>query len=223
MKSILKFIAWLAILLGGLFVLVYISEMTRSSSAGAGEGTGLLSYRCVASFQIFDEPEPDDFGYYSITMVAEEPPRFVLWGNRSPHYRKADLQWNFFRIGHENREGTLAIDLQSMSFENAGKMIPLNPDSLSFIFELKKPSEREEIIVKSLFDFLKAARDGGIPRPNHHGHRLPDPLPGSLQHSATGCALMPIELAWVGGWTLFGIFSIIRSRKQRHTFAEDSP
>jgi hypothetical protein len=196
-----KFVGWLVVLLVGLFL---ISTLTfHTGLAGSGAGTGVFSHSFRARFDI--RPEFDEGSSKSGSMIVEarHPARLMLWGHASPKYRHAKIEWFLFR--EEESIGNATIDLEKLQIARSGKVMPLDTKNLLNLFEISDATAQDRLMVGTLAEFLQAAKDGDLPRPNHHGHSLPKPLPGRMQHFATGFSLSPLELTWVIVWSGFGL------------------
>lgn len=94
-----------------------------------------------------------------------------------------------------------------------GDSTPLNPENISSLLGITASTEEDTRMADALVEFLQSARDGNLPRPNHHGHSMSEPISGHMQHFATDFSLRPMELAWLVGWVAFGILGIFRARR----------
>lgn len=214
LKRIRKLGAWLTILLVVLFLISAL--IFNMGLAGSGAGTGVFSYWFRARFQVWPDTENSPAISGSVNVEGNAEPRFMVWGHASPRYRKLEIDWVIFRDGES--KGQAVIDLNEMQILHGTQNSPLNADSLCSLIGLTNTTNGEGLMVTTLIDFLESAREGTLPPPNHHGYSLPKPLPGKMQHFATGFSLRPLELAWVGAWSIFGLFGWI---KPKH-IADDS-
>ena len=138
----------------------------------------------------------------------------MFWGHASPNYRHATIKW--FLIREKGSSGSATINLETMQITTNGKDMPLDAKNLARLFGIAAATEHDIVVFGTLVEFLRASRDGGLPPPNHHGHSLPEPLPGYMQHLATGFSLRPLELAWIAGWSGLGILGLVIANSIRH-------
>lgn len=211
MKWAGRLVGWLAILLVGLFL---ISNLTfHTGLAGSGVGTGVFSHWFRAQFELSHDFDAGDSTSGSISVEAKHPARFMLSGHESPNYRNAKIKWFLFR--EEANRGEATINLENMQIVWDGDATSLNPENIVRLFGITAPTDQDTLMANALLEFLHSARDGKLPLPNHHGHSLPEPLSGRMQHFATGFSLLPVELAWLIGWAGFGIVGLFRARGHR--------
>jgi len=208
MKIAGKLIGWLVILIIGLYLISYLTRY--SSLAGSGEGTGVFSHGFRAQFQIGPDFNAHDLTSGTITVEATHPATFMLSGHVSPNYRSARIDWFLYRE-HQNI-GEATVDLENMLVAREGNATRLNPESISRLFGITNPTDQDKLLADAFVKFLQAARDGNLPRPNHHGHSMSEPLPGHMQHFATGFSLRPLELAWTVGWIACGMMMLFRAK-----------
>lgn len=203
---------WLAVLL---LVLFGISTVTyHTGLPGSGAGTGVFSYWFRAQFHI--DPDYDDFessASGTITIEGSAPPRFMAWGHASPKYRSVEIDWFLWR--EEESVGEAVVDLDASLITGSGDSAPLDARSLATLFEITDPVEQDDLLFAKMLEFLDAAKEGKLPRPNHHGHSLPEPFPGRMQHFASGVSLRPLGLLWVICWSAFGIVRVFNHKRNR--------
>lgn len=201
-----QFVAWLTVLV---VILCMISALTWNTGlAGSGLGTGVFSYHLNARIQLWHDNENAYSG--TVNVVGNAPARFMAWGRVSPKYRKVEIDWTIFQ--HGQSEGQAIIDLEHNQILHDGRTFPLNPVALCSLVGIPNETESESEICTALDDFIQSARDGTLPKPNHHSYSIAEPLAGRLQHSATGFSLGPLELVWVAVWTIFGVSRCIASK-----------
>lgn len=209
-----SFGAWLAILFA---VLAVISLFTFNMGlAGSGAGTGVFSYSFRAGFQISYDEDIPTFG--TINIKGNASPRFMLWGNASPKYPSAEIDWLLFQ--KKESSGHALLDLDHMLIVEGSKSICLDANALSNLFGISSTAHNDKVLATAVFDFLQAAQNGNLPPPRHHGHTLPEPFPGRMQHGASGMSLCPLELIWVAVWSALGLRRLIKSRHIEHDIAE---
>nr|CAP47706.1 putative integron gene cassette protein [uncultured bacterium] len=185
-----------------------------------GAGTGFFSHLFVARCDFCPELDESTSTWGSITVKATRPAQPMLWGHVSPKYSHAKIEWSLFHEKESN--GNATIDLEQMQITRNGEVTSLDAENLSHLLGIFDATDHEIVRVETLFDFLQAAKNGDLPRPNHHGHSLPVLLPGHMQHFATGFSLRPLELAWVVGWSglgILGVTSAINSKRGKATQA----
>jgi len=206
-----KLVGWLAILLVGHIVITVLTNSMAQS--GAGLGTGVLSYWFRAQFQVWHGPDRGDSMIGSITVESRHPARFKLWGNSSPRYRHSEIDW--FLYNRERSEGKAEIDLGNLQIVQGGNAVSLDSANLLRLFGISDPTEDDTLVVEALVEFFESAREGRLPRPNHHGHRLSEPLPGWMQHFAIGLAIQPMGMIWLVSWTWFGIQGLLCELREK--------
>lgn len=212
-KRIGQFVAWLTVLV---VILGMISAFTWNTGlAGSGLGTGVFSYHLNARIQLWHDDENAYSG--TVTVVGKAAARFMTWGRVSPKYRKVEIDWAIFRNGQST--GQAIIDLEHNQIFHDGRTFPLNPDALCNLVGIPNETETESAICTALDAFLQSARDGTLPKPNHHSYSLAKPLEGRLQHGATGFSLRPLELVWVAVWSIFGVSRCVTSKHPRNVGA----
>lgn len=208
MKRFGKFGLWLAVLL---LVLSGISTATyHTGLPGSGIGTGVFSYWFRAHFDIdldYDEFESSTVG--SITIEGSAPPRLMAWGHASPKYRAVEIDWYL----SQKSEGKAAVDLNASLITGPRNSVPLDAQNLATLFEITDPVEQDDLLFANLLEFLETAKEGKLPRPNHHGYLLPLPFPGRMKHFATGVSLRPVELLWVISWSTFGFVVMVNHNR----------
>lgn len=200
---------WLSVLVIGL---IAISMLVYSSSAaGSGAGTGFFSYRFGAVFQVWPNASGDASG--SFRVEGNVAPRFLLWGHTSPAYQTVAIEWEMY---HGNQgKGQASLDLEQMGIVAHDQTTDITEKSLSTLLGFSTANPREAEQVATLLSFLESARDGTLPPPRHHGYALPEPLPGYMQHFATGTSIPPLQLIWVIVWSAIGLGASVRRRAAR--------
>ncbi len=203
LKTILLFAAWLVVLVVGYAL---IAGMTRPMAmAGSGAGTGVFSYWFRAKYYLSSDDTSHGLLIGPVYIEGEADPRFALWGHQSPKYRQVSIEWDLF-VELQESKGKAIADLDNMTLRHKNEVQPLSLKNFSTMLGLE--GEPESKTAAGLYAFLKSARDGTLPVPNHHGHRLSDPLEGHMQHFASGPSILPFEVAWVIGWCWFGIIKL---------------
>jgi hypothetical protein len=112
----------------------------------------------------------------------------------------------FHPSGHQGRA---VLDLKQMAIVKSNKTISVDEQSLSALLGFSATNPRDAERVATLLRFLQSARDGTLPPPNHHGHELPEPLSGYLQHFASGTSIPPLQLIWMLAWMAFGLSRLL--------------
>ncbi len=208
LKRIKKLCAWLTVLF---VVLFFISALTFNMGlAGSGAGTGVFSYWFRASFRVGSNFENDLGVSGCINVEGNAESRFMIWGHASPRYRTVEIEWVMFRHGEST--GQAVIDLKEMQISHGTQTSPLNADTLGSLIGFPNTSNGRNVMVTSLMDFLQSAGQGTLPPPSHHSYSLPEPIPGRMQHFATGSSLRPLELIWIVAWSICGLFGWIRPK-----------
>ena len=190
--------------------------------AGSGVGTGVFSYWFRARFYLWPEDDvSNDLLVGSISVEGSADRRFALWGHRSPRYQQVSIDWSLTHA-QQSGEGQVVANLREMQLYHKNEVRTLDLNSLSTLFGVG--GEPESKAVAELYAFLECARDGLLPLPSHHGHSFSDPLPGRMQHFASGPSIRPFELAWVIAWCGFGAIALIRRspKKVSSTVDEDA-
>jgi len=208
-RRIRQFAVWLSALV---VVLLLIHFVTFSLAwAGSGAGTGVFSYQFRARFQLDHKSDNGRTTLGSVNVEGRVEPRFKVWGHKSPRYHEVQVDWLLF--GDEASEGKAVVDLDSMLIAHDGHVVPVTADSICSVIGVPHPSDDEEAIITVLVRFIQSAREGTLPVPNHHGHSLPEPLPGRMQHFALGHAIRPLELHWVVTWSVWGLVRIFMPQR----------
>lgn len=202
-----QFGKWLSVFVIGL-VCIFVLTSTMPGG-GSGAGTGRFSYWFGAFFHVEPEASSNNFG--SLRVEGNAAPRFLLWGNVSPAYKAVELEWEMFQV-HEHK-GRATLDLDQMTMVVGNKTTDIDEKSLSALigFPTANPHDAEQ--VATLLRFLHAAGDGTLPPPNHHGHELSEPLPGHMQHFASGIFIPALQLFWIIGWSAVGIGGLLLRRR----------
>ncbi len=201
-RRIRNFAAWLVVLIGGLLV---IHVLTFSLAwSGSGAGTGIFSYKFRARFHPDYETENGRSIFGSVNVEGSVEPRFKVWGHMSPRYREVEIEWLIF--DDSESAGKAVVDLDQMQIDQDGYAVPLTPDDIGKLIGLNDPNSNA--VVTALLQFLHSAREGTLPVPNHHGHSLPEPLPGRIHHFAIGPAIRPLGLVWVLMWSVAGLIRL---------------
>ncbi|QDS93574.1 hypothetical protein FF011L_23470 [Roseimaritima multifibrata] len=196
---------WLAVLVIGL---VCISSLTFSS-VGSGTGTGFFSHWFGASFRVWPESVGDASG--TLRVEGNVEPVFLLWGHVCPAYKAVELEWEMFHVAEH--KGGATLDLEQMTVVAGDKTTAIDEDSLSALLGFSTANPRDAEHVATLLKFLRSANDGTLPPPSHHGHELPEPLPGRMQHFASGASIPPLQLLWMIAWLMSGLWILFRRRR----------
>ncbi|MEP3479109.1 MAG: hypothetical protein ABJZ55_07680 [Fuerstiella sp.] len=206
LKRIGSFASWLAALFVGIF---FVSALTwNMAMAGSGVGTGVFSYWFRASFNLWPASDSaDDLLVGSVTVEGDAGRRFTLWGHNSPRYHQVAIHWHLV-LTQRTIEGQAVADLAEMQLHLDHKIQSLSIENLCTLFGVTGQPDNE--IIADLYAFLESARDGALPPPSHHGHSFPDPLPGRMQHFASGPSIRPPELAWVVSWCGIGALALFK-------------
>jgi hypothetical protein len=200
-RRIRQFAAWVTELI---VVFLLIDALTFSLAwAGSGAGTGIFSYWFRARFRVDQGLENGHTIYGSVNVEGRVEPRFKVWGHMSPRYHEVQIDWQLF--GDKGSEGQAVVDLDQMLLHHDGHTVLLTADSLGSLVGLSNSNDNNNAIVTGLIQFFQSAREGTLPLPNHHGHSLPEPLPGRMQHFAMGPAIRPLGLFWVFAWSIVGL------------------
>jgi len=197
---------WLAILFA---VLSVISLFTFNMGlSGSGAGTGVFSYRFRTGFRISYDDDVPTLG--TIDIEGRASPRFKLWGQVSPKYRSAEIDWLLFQ--KKESTGHAFLDLDHMLIVQGSKSIRLDANTLSSLFGISGTAHNDKVLATTIFNFLQAAQNGTLPPPRHHGYSLPEPFSGRMHHFANGVSLRPLELIWVAVWSGFGLRRVIKPK-----------
>ena len=198
-RRIREFAAWVTVLI---VVLLLIHALTFTLAwAGSGAGTGIFSYWFRAWFPLHLELETGHTVHGSVNVEGWVKPQFKVWGHVSPRYHKVQIDWLLF--GEMGTEGQAAVDLDQMLLHHDGHTVLLTTDTIGSLVGVSNSDDNS--IVNGLIQFFQSAREGTLPLPSHHGHSLPEPLPGRMQHFAMGPAIRPLELLWVFSWSIAGL------------------
>ena len=208
-RRIRKLAAWLSVLIVVLF-LIHVLTFTLAWG-GSGAGTGVFSYYFRARFQLDHESDNGRTMLGSVNVEGRVEPRFMMWGHVSPQYREAEMDWLLF--GDGGNEGHAVVDLDHMQIAHDGHTVPLTAEHVCSLFGVSGSNDGEQALSSALVQFFQSARDGSLPLPNHHGHSLPDPLPGRMQHFAIGPAIRPLELFWVVAWSIAGLCQLFTRQR----------
>jgi len=204
-----KFFGWLAVLLVGLYVISFLTFHTGLSGSGAGTG---VFYYCFRAFcHIYDDRKSDWGTLGSITIEAKLAPRFMVWGQSSPKYRGAEIEWSL--VQKEKSSGKATIDLKRKLIITDAKEVSLNTKTLSALLGIAPLTARDTILVERVAELLRSAGEGKLPVPNHHGYSLTEPFVGYMQHYAFGFWIRPLGLLWVSIWSAFGIYGLIITKR----------
>lgn len=196
MKTVLHIGIWLAVLVVGVWAVGFVSFKT--SQGGTGNGAGFFDYSFRSCyFPAFEE----DPSMSMIELEGRAPRRFKVFGGVSPVYDAISLKWSL-HSGYSGRpKGQVSLHLASETLTDGDRSVPLDVEHLLEVIGIPdRPANRDTL--RYLMKVLEDCRTGRLPRPNHHGYELEEPMPGSMRHAALGYMVSYPVLAWVGLWLL---------------------
>lgn len=128
-------------------------------------------------------------------------------------YKLLTLEWHNYS---NDSEGKATLSLPDFRYESAGSTGVLTPEILAG-WLLGRTSvtsaSSESVRVEQVFGYLRAAAQGTLPPPNHHGYSFgydsEAPLLGRIQHFRLGTGIGGTVYGWFVVW---GVATILLAR-----------
>jgi len=131
-------------------------------------------------------------------------------------YTRLDLQLHSFDEQAKMRECQATIELPTLNFRSAETNATLSSDLLATLLLRqgeRTPKRMQQI--EAIMSYIRAAGEGRLPGPNHHGHYFTEPLRVQIMHFHLGPGIGWTVYAWIKIWIVLVAFAAWRVfRKQ---------
>ncbi len=140
------------------------------------------------------------------------------WYSRQPTnfvYTHLNLQLHSFDDQAKMRESRATVELPSLYFRSAETNATLSPDLLATL--LLRQGERTTNgmqQMEAIMSYIRAAGEGKLPGPNHHGHAFTEPVRVRIMHFHLGPGIGWTVYAWLKIWIVLVVFAAWRVFKK---------
>jgi hypothetical protein len=140
------------------------------------------------------------------------------WYSRQPTnfvYTHLILQLHSFDDQANMKESRATVDLPSMNFRSAETNATLSADLLATLL-LRKGERNTNSLqqMEAIMSYIRAAGEGRLPAPNHHGHYFDEPLRVQIMHFHLGPGIGWTVYAWLTIWGILVVFAAWRVFKK---------
>lgn len=155
-------------------------------------------------------------GAYWLRIKGESEPKWYWLCPTNFVYKHLDLQINSFGGASETGDLQASLELPSMRFRSAHTNTTLSADLLATLLLTPGESPTNGLQqMATIMDFLRAAGEGKLPGPRHHGHRIEEPVNVRMYHWLHGRGIRGTVYAWLAIWITLVVFGYRRVFKKR--------
>ena len=127
-------------------------------------------------------------------------------------YTRLSLEWH--RYAGDPAEGKAMLSLPDFKYESSDSTGVLGREVLAGWLLGKTspvPTNNDTAVVDQMFGYLRAAADGTLPPPNHHGYSFgyesQELLTGRIQHFRLGTGVGSVVYIWIAVWLVATLVS----------------
>lgn len=192
-RTWLKRVAWVSLLPVVALVLLWAKPLYQHHYDD--RGIGMFHGFAGGNFSATDE------GFMFIRFEGRTESEWRWARPTNYRYIDVDFEWD---AGNTRGEGML--NLPTMTLKHSDESTTIDRDWFLGL-------NGHEPSAKAFMDLLIAARDGTLPRPQHHWHHFEGAIDGTLAHFSLGSRYPYSILIWGFVWTFATIIILMRRKK----------
>lgn len=154
-------------------------------------------------------------GAYWLRINGESEPQCYWVCPTNFVYKHLDLRINSFGSASETEELLATLELPSLRFRTAHTNTTLTADLLARLLLTPGESPTNGMHqMTTIMDFFRAAGEGKLPGPQHHGHIIEKPVHVRMNHWRLGLGIPGVYYAWLVIWIGFVVITAKRVFKK---------